>query len=582
MLDVVRHVWGWTSLRPLQLDAITATAYQRDWLLVLPTGGGKSLCYQVPPLLDASLHVVVSPLIALMKDQVDALQAVGYPAGALYADQDAAQRQAVEQALGGGQLRLLFVSPERMMLPGFAARLQDARVRSVTIDEAHCISQWGHDFRPEYRQLGQLRGMLGDVSLHACTATATERVQQDIVEQLGLRDPVRLVGQLDRPNLLYRVQPRVDKYAQVHEALSRHKGQAAIVYCPTRKSTEAMAQWLSGKGFSVDAYHAGLDPDTRRAVHEAFTAERLNVVAATVAFGMGIDRGDVRCVVHAGMPASIEAWQQESGRAGRDGLPAECVLLWSGADAARWNSLAPEGDPARAALLDAMTGFCSTAQCRRAVLARHFGATAPESNCGQCDVCLGEVSLVHDGDTIARKILSAVARLDQRYGIGHVVNVLRGSVASAVVQRGHDRLSVHGLLRHVDTATLTNLCWQCVHLGLLQRTADEWPVIQLTTDGRAVMMGERQAQLVAPPGRPIRAFDNHGKADPDLLRRLRSVRRTLAASHGVPAYVVFNDVSLRAMAQQRPATKAELLGIEGIGDHRVDRWGDAILEAIAS
>ncbi len=582
ILDVVRHTWGWSALRPFQREAIEAAAQGRDCLLVLPTGGGKSLCYQVPPLLDQQLHVVVSPLIALMKDQVDALKAVGYPAACLHAQQGRDDRDEAWQAMAAGTLRLLFVSPERMLLPGFAEQLRSASVASLTVDEAHCISQWGHDFRPEYRQLGALRAALGDVPLRACTATATPPVREDIVRQLGMREPKVFVGPLDRPNLLYRVQPRLDRYNQVHEALMRHKGRAAIVYCNTRKGTERMAAWLKGKRHAAEAYHAGMEQHRREEVHDAFMAESINVVAATVAFGMGIDRSDVRCVVHADMPASLEAFQQESGRAGRDGLPAESVLLWSGADAAQWRSRQEGQDPRTGKLLEAMTGFCATAQCRRVALARHFGVDPATDACSSCDVCLGEVAELPESTTLARKVLSAVVRVEQRFGIGHVVDVLRGSTSEAIRRQGHGTLSVHGLLGHMDKKSLTNVMWQCVHLGLLQRSDGDRPVVLLTPEGKAVLTGAAEAKFTAPPSRPARAFQNEAGLDETLVAALRSVRRQLAAAQGVPAYVIFSDVTLRALAAAKPDSRAALGDIPGIGDHRVDRYGEAILKAIAT
>jgi ATP-dependent DNA helicase RecQ len=582
VLDVVRHTWGWTELRPLQREAIDAAMAGRDTMLVLPTGGGKSLCYQVPPLLDGRLHVVVSPLIALMKDQVDALKALAYPAACMWANQTPDDRRAAVQAMADGSLRLLYVSPERIMLPGFVEQLARAGVASITVDEAHCISQWGHDFRPEYRQLGSLRSKLPGVVLRACTATATPNVRDDIVERLALRDPCVLVGSIDRPNLLYRVQPRIDLHRQVHEALSRHQGRAAIVYCPTRKSTESMAARLRVKGHSVEAYHAGMTPAERTRVHEAFSSERVDVVAATVAFGMGIDRGDVRCVVHTNMPSSLEAFQQESGRAGRDGLPAECVLLWSGADAARWRALEAGDNPSKAALLQSITAFCSAARCRRVSLATHFQAPMPVTPCGSCDACLGEVQTLPQSTTLAQKILSTVVRVEQRFGIGHVVDVLRGSKGDSVRRNGHERLTVHGLLSHLDKAALTNLCWQCVHLGLLHRLEGDRPTIQLTPAGRSVLRSELEVGLIAPGHRPARAFDDTQGLDQAVLERLRSLRRQLASEQGVPAYVIFNDVSLRALAAVQPSTESGLAAIPGIGDHRIDRFGPAILQAIAS
>src|SRR5262245_62125295 len=339
VLEVIRRYWGFSQLRPLQAEAIDAALASRDSLVVLPTGGGKSLCYQVPPAVSGGTDVVISPLISLMKDQVDGLRECGYPAAAIYSGIDGSQRREIEQDLTAGKYRLLFVAPERAVTGWFAEMARRLDVRRFAIDEAHCISHWGHDFRPEYRQLAALREKFPRASLHAFTATATPRVRDDIARQLGLREPAVLVGSFDRPNLTYRVLPQVDVYAQAIEVIRRHPDEAVIVYCISRKDTENVAETLKANGVAAEAYHAGLDPQTRHRVQDAFSAEKLNVVAATVAFGMGIDRSNVRCVLHTGMPKSIEHYQQETGLAGRDGLPSECVLLYSYGDAMKWESL---------------------------------------------------------------------------------------------------------------------------------------------------------------------------------------------------------------------------------------------------
>ncbi|NBP51879.1 MAG: RecQ family ATP-dependent DNA helicase, partial [Actinobacteria bacterium] len=433
VLEEVRRIWGFDALRPLQADAIAAGIAGRDSLLVMPTGGGKSLCYQVPPLAAAlagerRIDVCVSPLIALMKDQVDGLRSNGYPAAALHSGMPAEERDAVRKSVRDGDVRLLFVSPERLLAPGFDAWLDSIGVRAIAIDEAHCISQWGHDFRPEYRQLASLRRSFPDASLHACTATATPRVRRDIVAQLELRDPVELVGSFDRPNLVYRIEPRVDGRRQLLDVIGRHRGDAVIVYCLSRKDTESLAEFLRKEGFGAAAYHAGMQADRRAKVQEDFAEERLDIVVATVAFGMGIDRSNVRAVVHMTMPKSVEHYQQETGRAGRDGLESECVLFHSYADVVKWTSIAEgSADEARARLedmgsepeafaaldeslaqgraqLEAMQRLAASPVCRHRWIVEHFGqrfepTARDERNpdggtCGACDVCLGEVRMV--------------------------------------------------------------------------------------------------------------------------------------------------------------------------------------------
>jgi ATP-dependent DNA helicase RecQ len=591
VLDVVRHVWGWDSLYPMQREAIDGALAGRDSLLVLPTGGGKSLCYQVPPLVRNGLAVVVSPLIALMKDQVDGLRQVGVAAASLYGEQEAGDRAAVLAAAASGDLRLLYVTPERLVMPGFLFLLAKMNPQWIAIDEAHCISQWGHDFRPDYRRLAEVRAAIPSASLHACTATATVRVREDVLRQLELRDPLVLVGDIDRPNLTYRVTPRTDSRKQVREAVARHRGQAAIVYCATRKQTESMAAALRSDGFVAAAYHAGLDRARRTRVQEDFAAERVDVVAATVAFGMGIDRSDVRCIIHASMPDSLERYQQETGRAGRDGLPSECVLLFSGGDAARWRKLHEQGEdpsllPFRRAMLEAMQSYCATAVCRRSMLAKHFGQPRRAEECGSCDVCLGDVRVMEDGTTIARKILSAVARTGQRYGAGYVIDVLRGTGMDKIIRRGHDELSVFNLLANLSKGELTDLVWQLVHLELLVRASGEYPILMLSERGVAVMRGDGEISLIAPPRRPVRGAAGEEKSwegvSRDLFDRLRSLRRELARARGVPAYVVFGDASLREMARVRPSTPEQMLEVKGVGDRKLAEYGEAFLIAIGA
>jgi ATP-dependent DNA helicase RecQ len=600
----IRRVWGFDTLRPLQAEAIAAGIAGRDSLIVLPTGGGKSLCYQVPPLAaerrgDARLDLCVSPLIALMKDQVDGLRASGYPAAALHSGLPEGEREAVRRAARDGQVRLLFVSPERLLAPGFAAWLGSVGVRAVAVDEAHCISQWGHDFRPEYRQLAGLRALLPGVSLHACTATATPRVQRDIVEQLQLRDPLVLVGSFDRPNLVYRIEPRMDGRRQLLEVLGRHRDEAVIVYCISRRDTEALAEFLKGQRLKAACYHAGLSTEERHRVQEAFAAEALDIVVATVAFGMGIDRSNVRCVVHMAMPRSVEHYQQETGRAGRDGLESECVLLHSYADVVKWQTIAEL--PARAAdaaseaqaegarQLEAMARFAGAAVCRHKWIVEHFGQTYERGNCGACDVCLGEVRTVPDSTTVARKILSAVARTGQRFGAGYVADVLRGADTEEVRRRGHAALPTYGLLASEDRSALTNYIFQLVELGMLARTEDEHPVLVLTAAGREALAGGVPLPLRQPPrgrGRSHAAassgVEGLHQVDPALFEALRGLRREIAAARGIPPYLVFSDATLREMAARRPRTLEELRTVKGVGDRKLVEFGAAFLAACTS
>ncbi len=603
---VLRRYFGLDALRPLQREAIDAALAGRDALVVMPTGGGKSLCFQLPPLVSGKLTVVVSPLIALMQDQVDGLKLLGYPAAAAHSNLDAKGRTELQEQLRGGELRLLLVAPERLFLDGFLRMLEARDIGAFAIDEAHCISQWGHDFRPEYRRLRELRERFPGVPFQAFTATATPRVQQDIQEQLSLREPEVLVGTFDRPNLTYRVLPRVDLVGQVAEAVGRHPDAASIIYCISRKDTEGLADSLRQKGTDAKAYHAGLDAKTRTRISEDFRREQLHVVVATVAFGMGIDRGDVRLVVHAAMPKSIEGYQQETGRAGRDGLPAECLLLYSAADAAKWRTIVERsaeetGAPrevvdAQLTLIQQMQRVVNRAACRHRSLSEYFGQAYENDNCGACDFCLQELEPVPDAHVTAQKILSAVARTGQRFGSSYVIDVLRGSKNAKVVERGHHQLPTFGLLGHLTVAQVGNYIDQLIDGDDLARTDGEYPVLQLTKGSVEIMKGQREAVLVAPKqvlaARPRRERSGRRRASADddrdltpaeqqLFEVLRGLRRDLAGQLGVPPYIVFGDVTLEAMARQRPDTELAMLQVKGVGQKKFDSFGARFLAAIA-
>jgi ATP-dependent DNA helicase RecQ len=604
VLDVVRRYWGFAQLRPLQEAAIAAGLERRDALVVLPTGGGKSLCYQAPPAVTGRTDVVVSPLIALMKDQVDGLRENGYPAAALHSGMALDEVREVEEGLAADRYRLLFVAPERLLMPRFLAWLERAGVRDFAVDEAHCISHWGHDFRPEYRQLAELKARLAAASIRAFTATATERVRDDIATQLRLVDPLVLVGTFDRPNLTYRVVPRTDTPRQVLQVLRRHPEEAAIVYCLSRKDTETLAAQLVAQGIRAAHYHAGMEAGPRHRTQEAFAEEKLDVVVATVAFGMGIDRSDVRCVVHTALPKSIEHYQQETGRAGRDGLEAECVLLYSGADVVRIERLlersaagaaAARGDRAVGAadseateaarqLLRHMQRFASGLACRHRTLSEYFGQPYERDRCGACDVCLEEVEGVGDATVTAQKILSAVARAEG-FGVTHVVDILVGADTERVRARRHDQLSTYGLLKELPRPGVTAMVHQLVDQRLLDRTVGDRPVLRLNAASWEVLRGQRPVQLVQPRARaaptPAR-FDGQSweGVDRDLFDHLRQLRRALAEARGVPPYLIFSDATLRDLARRRPTSLDAFAGTYGVGERKLRDLGPVFVEHI--
>jgi ATP-dependent DNA helicase RecQ len=599
IVEVLGRWWGFETLRPLQREAIDAALAGRDSLVVMPTGGGKSLCYQLPPLVGETTDVVVSPLVALMKDQVDALEAIGYPAAALHGGMSQEERGAVRDRLAAGELRLLFAAPERLVNTGLLDLLARVGVKRFAIDEAHCISQWGHDFRPEYRQLALLRERFPSASLHAFTATATPRVRDDIARQLGLRDPAALVGTFDRPNLVYRVVPRAERAEQVLRILGRHRGEASIVYCISRKETERLAARLASEGILARPYHAGLDARERHATQEAFAGETIDVVVATVAFGMGIDRSDVRLVLHTSLPKSLEAYQQETGRAGRDGLAAECVLLYSSADVFSWESLvrksaaeseldAAEQEKHIASQLEhlhAMRRYAQAARCRHAALSEYFGQGYPAAACGACDVCLGETGSLPEATVTAQKIISCVARVGERFGVRHVCEVLRGAKTEGVLRHGHDRLSTFGLLAELEQRTAENLVHQLLDQELLARTPGDRPVVTLNAKSWEVLRGTREVVLLEPrvgKARTTKAeADDWEGVDRDLFERLRRWRRRVAEGRGKPAWTILDDKALRAIAREKPVSPAALLRCKGIGEKRLADFGPALLDLVS-
>jgi ATP-dependent DNA helicase RecQ len=619
---LVERVWGYPNLKPLQAEAMAAALEGRDALVVLATGGGKSLCYQAPALLRPGVTAVVSPLISLMKDQIDALQESGVAAGMLTSAQEPEERRTVRRDLLAGRLKLLYVAPERLVLDGFARELFEAGLSGLVVDEAHCISHWGHDFRPEYRRIGELRRDHPRIPIQAFTATATPAVREDIVRQLSLRDSALLVGSCDRPNLTYRFQPRGELLAQLLAVIRRHPGQAGIVYGIRRRDVELWADQLQRHGVRAVPYHAGLDPAVRHRHQERFQNEEVEVVVATVAFGMGIDRADVRYVVHANLPKGVEQYMQESGRAGRDGLPAECVLLWSASDWHSWKALLersareaernggrePDGDSERDAgaavgreelaaavrRVGEVLDFASAAACRHRLLAEHFGETWARdgAGCGACDVCLGELAAVDEPTIVAQKILSCVVRCEERFGASHVADVLRGADSERVRQHGHDRLSTFGLLRERSSREIRHLIDQLVVQGHLEVAGCEYPTLAVSQSGREILRSKREVKLFA---LPRMAKTSKGRAslaklaadaalppvDEALFEKLRRLRREMAHARRVPPYVIFMDKTLAELAARRPATPEQFRAVKGVGDAKAATLGPAFLAAIA-
>jgi ATP-dependent DNA helicase RecQ len=593
LLHSLKSVFGYDAFRPLQGEIIEADLAGRDALAILPTGGGKSLCYQLPALQREGLTLVVSPLIALMKDQVDQLQAAGVAATFLNSSISAAESRARLEGLEAGRYKLLYVAPERLFLPDFLESLLRWKVMALAIDEAHCISEWGHDFRPEYRKLASIREHLAGIPVMALTATATERVQRDIVEQLQLKEPGIFVASFNRPNLTYRVLQKQRPRLQILDYAEANRDISGIVYCQSRRAVEDYALALKEAGHQALPYHAGLPQEERIRNQEAFIRDDVQIMCATIAFGMGINKPNVRYVVHADLPKNIESYYQETGRAGRDGLPAECVLLFSGGDVVKYQHFINEVEDANAQRvarqqLSQMADFAEYGDCRRGALLRYFGEETAVANCGSCDNCIDEREEV-DVTTESQKLLSCVYRINKAghaMGLGHVVDVLRGSENAKIKARGHDQLSTHGIGAGQPAEYWRLLGKQLIQRGYLHLSSDGYNTVALNPlamtalrEKRSILMKEPQVRQPSPAARSAQKAGAIG-CDEGLFEVLRDMRKGMADAAGVPPYVVFGDVALRHMARRYPRTDAEFLSIPGVGQRKLDGYGGKFLQVI--
>lgn len=590
-VDALQRFWGYDSFRPLQAEAIEAHTSGRDALVVLPTGGGKSLCFQVPAVIRSGVTVVVSPLISLMQDQVHALTANGISAAAWNSTVSAADSRKIKADVEAGRIKLLYVAPERLAggwMMDMLAELETP-VAGFAIDEAHCVSTWGHDFRPHYRGLAELRDRFPDVPVIALTATATPRVRDDVVRGLQLRDPEVLIGNFDRPNLTYRVVPRSDRMAQIRGILERFHGESGIVYCITRKEVDELSALIESMGYTARPYHAGLSNEEREEAQTAFIRDECPIIVATIAFGMGIDKPNVRFVIHASLPRSIENYQQEAGRAGRDGEPSECTLLYAQGDLQMWERIIKMGGgenlDTQLSSVRAVMNFAMGTTCRHRALVRHFGQELGEDCETACDVCTSDRPMLDDGEALvtAQKILSCVYRLKQSFGMTHTVDVLRGSKSKKLLEKRHDQLTTYGLMKGVDAGHVKHWIAELIGQGLLEQYG-EYSVLRLTESARPVLVGEETPKLSQPP--VAAAASTVSSASDELstalFDELRELRREFASEQGVPPYVIFGDTTLRQMVQNRPGTLDALRKCKGVGDKKLAQYGEAFLRVVTS
>lgn len=585
-LEVLKRTFGYQAFRDGQASVIEQVLQGRDAVALMPTGGGKSLCYQLPAMLLPGVTIVVSPLVSLMDDQVSALQAMGIAAGAIHSGMPGSEVMDVLRGLQDGRTKLLYVAPERILTGAFAERLSTLHVALIAVDEAHCISQWGHDFRPEYGRLGELRNMLPQVPMLALTATADHVTRDDIVQRLALRDPYVFQSSFDRPNIRYLVQEKFRPQKQVIDYVIAQRGASGIIYCGSRKKTEELALKLQVEGVRARPYHAGLPHEEKRETLHRFLRDDLDVVVATIAFGMGINKPNVRFVLHYDIPRSIEAYYQETGRAGRDGVASEAVMFYEPNDANwiwRLFDEQPDGERVRVERqkFHAMTSFAEAQTCRRQVLLNYFGEYR-EASCGNCDLCLNPPTQ-YDGTVDAQKALSCVYRTGQQFGVNYLVEVLRGAQTQKVKQHGHDQLSTYGIGKDHSTEHWVSVIRQLIHRGLLVQDIRRHSALHLTQNARPVLRGEIALTLAKPRLDTIKSqasVADRGDHDKVLFGRLRKLRKRIAEEAQVPPFVVFGDSSLQDMATTLPTTDAEFLRVSGVGQVKLERYGQAFLEEI--
>lgn len=589
LASCLQAVFGYRTFRQGQREVIDQAFLGQDTLVIMPTGGGKSLCYQLPALLMPGLTIVVSPLISLMKDQVDSLKQMGVAAGYLNSSQSREESLTIFQQMQRGELKLLYVSPERLLMSSFIDRIQHLSISLFAIDEAHCISQWGHDFRPEYASLGQLRQYFPLVPMMALTATADQATRLDICQRLGI-NPYVLLTSFDRPNIRYTVAEKLNAVNQLRQFIQAQNGNSGIIYCGSRRRVDEVAERLRLQGYKADGYHAGKTQEERVDIQERFLKDQLEIVVATVAFGMGINKSNVRFVVHYDIPKSVEAYYQETGRAGRDGLDAEALMLFDPADIGRVRHLIEQSEPGPQQQvefhkLNTMAAFAEAQTCRRQVLLHYFDERASEP-CGNCDICLDPPKR-YDGVQDAQKVLSCIFRLQQKFGINHLIEVLRGSKSASVLDRGHDKLSTWGIGKDKSHEFWLSIIRQIIHLGFASQDITRGSSIKLNPQARAVLKGEVPLLLAEP--RITLTTDVKRRVssrvplnyDRRLFARLKLLRRSLAEELDVPPYLVFNDATLAEMAAMLPTSPGEMLAVNGVGETKLNRFGGKFLDEIS-
>lgn len=589
---ILSKYWGYGSFRPFQKEAITSILDSNDTLTILPTGGGKSLCFQIPALIREGMAVIISPLISLMKDQVDYLKDIGIAAECLNSSLNYENKERVLQEIETGNLKLLYLAPERLMIDSMRYILKKIKVSFFVIDEAHCISHWGHDFREDYRQLGIIKEQFENVSVHAFTATATRQVQQDIVKQLRLESPHFYIGSVDRPNLTYRIIRRSgDLIQNIVSVIKTRTTEAGIIYCLRRIDVDRISQRLNDLGYKNLPYHAGMANEIRKKNQDEFSSEKASLIVATIAFGMGIDRSNIRYIIHAAMPKSVEHYQQETGRAGRDGLPADCYMFYSGSDYRTWEYLLGYSSHGKVTRdkLSAIYNFCGRLACRHRYLNNYFNQSYTAENCQACDYCLGEFDMIENPLAIAQTILSCVKQIDERFGVNHIADILKGNLTDNIKRWGHDGIEVFAVMQSETKVFIRNIIEQLFEQGFLGRE-NEFQTLFITDSGRRAFDGEIVPKLFKPlVGKKKREVEKKRKIrrdidwqgiDEDLFQVLRAKRRQLAETNNVPAYIVFGDKTLKDMSIVKPVSLEEFSTVFGVGEAKLVQYGEIFINEI--